>query len=156
MLGNTETLHPRTHTQTDHRHEILQNTPTNHSQTLYPGTYNKSETSHLMPATKEDTENRSWDGHPKPISDLKFWEDSNKQIRDLHSAKQTHKVDRDTHSRILIHKELPQKSCIGKYTHKHLRDCTSLDIHQQIRHIKTYKSHTETYWFLYMGEYIHK
>lgn len=152
----TETSHPRTHTLKESRHKDLQNTPPDHSQTLHPGTHttNKSETLYpglyLQRIQTTDPETHPW----KHTDDLKSWEDSHKQIRDLLPAKYT----RWRKTYILKHTltNSSEESCMGKYTHKYPGDFTSLDIHQQIRYLKTYKSHMESDQSSHLREYTQK
>lgn len=100
---------------------------------------NKSETSYLGTAHRENTDNRSWGTHPETCQ-IQSWENSHKQIRDSHRQ---NTVERGTFWNT-YHKQLRKIPYVGKYNHKPLWDFKSWDIRQQIRHLKTYKSHMET------------
>lgn len=68
----------------------------------------------------------------------------------------THIKWRETH--ILKHTPTnsSEKSHIGKYSHEHLGDFTSLDIYQQSRYLKTYQSHLEADQSSHIREYTQK
>ena len=83
---------PGTHPQIDHRHEILQNASTHHSQTLLPGTYNKQIRDLTFGDYTESPE---------------FLKKQRTQIKDLPpAARCTHKVERERYSGIDAHKQL--------------------------------------------------